>query len=71
MKQRVNKFTFSFDRVLSGILKRDVKKITAPFFLLNRNTLTDIMQTFTHRRKKSVTHGLLIFIEFQKAFDSV
>ena len=49
MKQRMKKFTFSFDRVLSGILKRDVKKITAPFFLLNRNTLTEKMQTFTQR----------------------
>ena len=71
MKQRMKKFTFSFDRVLSGILKRDVKKITAPFFLLNRNTLTEKMQTFTQRRKKSFIPGLLIFIEFQKAFDSV
>ena len=71
MKQRMKKFTFSFDRVLSGILKRDVKKITAPFFLLNRNTLTEKMQTFTQRRKKSFIPGLLIFIEFQKAFASV
>ena len=71
MKQRMKKFTFSFDRVLSGILKRDVKKITAPFFLLNRNTLTEKMQTFKQRRKKSFIPGLLIFIEFQKAFDSV
>ena len=47
----MRKFTFSFDKVLSGILKRDIKKISVFFFFLNKKTLIEIMQSFMQRHK--------------------
>ena len=52
----MSKFTFSFDKVLSRILKRDVKKIINLFVLKTKKTLAEIMAK-SYVKAKEVISG--------------
>ena len=51
----MSKFTFSFDKVLSRILKRDVKKIINLFVLKTKKTSAEIMEKSYVKAKELIS----------------